>query len=74
MTLYLCHHLQYKRRYIRYNTFDSLAAPGNGTPTGGLLTGYRMYRISGNVDSDFNLADRFSIVKLKFTITYKIYH
>ena len=27
------------------------------------------YRISGNIDSDFNLADRFSVVKLKFAIT-----
>ena len=30
------------------------------------------YRISGNIDSDFNLADRFSIVKLKFAITYNL--
>ena len=27
------------------------------------------YHISGNIDSDFDSADRFSIVKLKFTIT-----
>ena len=31
-----------------------------------------IYRISGNIDGDFNLADCFSTVKLKFAITYNL--
>ena len=28
--------------HYMYNAFNLLDAPGNGTPIGGLLTGYRM--------------------------------
>ena len=31
-----------------YNAFNSLDGPGNGTPIGSLLTGYRIYNTHSN--------------------------
>ena len=35
-------------RHHMYSAFDSLNAPGNGTPIGDLLTGYRIYNTYSN--------------------------